>query len=461
MKWSDDNPELFAVMEKTRMYVFRGTEPEEPVVSNGYLCSFNDLCIKAVLMDDIIGKPEDPKKEFIVKFDTKSLRDTRQLIESVPISEVFQFIEDNPHPRLWRDLAENALEQLNFLVADKAFVRCSDYQGIQFVKRLKLLNDPRKQKAEVAAYFRRFDEAENIYLNMDEHDAAVELRMRLGDWFRVVQLIQSAGAGDDSLLQRAYDNIGFYYADRQKWAKALKYFTKSNNHKEVANCAYVLDDYTSLTALIDQIPEGSELLKDVAEKFISVGLCSEAVSAYQRAGDPKAGIDACVTLNQWDQAVELAEKHNYPQIEGLLTKYASHLLSKKKLFQAVELYRKACRYTEAAKLLVRLAEQAGETKVNPLRAKKLYVLAALEVERFKRKMLDTQTTYGAQTTEQTLASLIEVDTQTGSDKGLENPWRGAEAYHFLLLCQRQMYGSAVDSAMKTVVFFFAVCVVVA
>ena len=28
MKWADDNPELFAMMEKTRMYVFRNMEPE-------------------------------------------------------------------------------------------------------------------------------------------------------------------------------------------------------------------------------------------------------------------------------------------------------------------------------------------------------------------------------------------------------------------------------------------------
>lgn len=28
MKWADDNPELFAMMEKTRMYVFKGLEPE-------------------------------------------------------------------------------------------------------------------------------------------------------------------------------------------------------------------------------------------------------------------------------------------------------------------------------------------------------------------------------------------------------------------------------------------------
>ena len=28
MKWAKDNPDLFAVMEKTRMYVFRNLDPE-------------------------------------------------------------------------------------------------------------------------------------------------------------------------------------------------------------------------------------------------------------------------------------------------------------------------------------------------------------------------------------------------------------------------------------------------
>lgn len=40
MCWAQDNPELFAMMEKTRMYVFRNMDPEEPIASSGYLCSF-------------------------------------------------------------------------------------------------------------------------------------------------------------------------------------------------------------------------------------------------------------------------------------------------------------------------------------------------------------------------------------------------------------------------------------
>ncbi len=38
MKWSDDNPDLFAIMEKTKMYTFRGTTPEEPKLSSA--CMF-------------------------------------------------------------------------------------------------------------------------------------------------------------------------------------------------------------------------------------------------------------------------------------------------------------------------------------------------------------------------------------------------------------------------------------
>ena len=122
------------------------------------------------------------------------------------------------HRRL---LAESALEQLNLKVAEQAFVRCKDYQGIEFVKRLgnlqvchvfkvknvffintnvdlrhnysvctsiwnfvsfvlgmrsklfwiwyssNVLQNENMKKAEVCAYFRRFEEAERKYLDMD------------------------------------------------------------------------------------------------------------------------------------------------------------------------------------------------------------------------------------------------------------------------------------------------------
>ena len=74
---------MFAMMEKTRMYIFRNLDPEvrfaiesrlsttfcfsvfkfatllffifkEPILSSGYICQFNDLEVKAVLLDEIM-----------------------------------------------------------------------------------------------------------------------------------------------------------------------------------------------------------------------------------------------------------------------------------------------------------------------------------------------------------------------------------------------------------------------
>jgi len=451
MRWASDNPDLFAIMEKTRMYIVRGLQPEEPVLSNAYLCAFRDLQIQSVLIDEVIQNPESPRKEVLLDFETKSLRDTRDILTKVSnLKDAFNYVEANPHPRLWRLLAEAALEQLDFVVAEKAFVRFEDYQGIQLVKRLRLLDDRVKQKAEVAAYFQRFDEAESLYREIDRKDLAIDLRVRLGDWFRVIQL---AHGGNEDLLQQAWSAIGDYYADRGKWSNAAQYYTTAQNHGALVDTFYFLEDYDSLERLITQLPEGSPLLMDAGHKFASVGLCEQAVQAFLRHGDVKTAVDTCVLLNQWDLAVNLAQQQNFQQIEGLLAKYAQHLLDKNKQIEAVQLYRKANRHTEAAKLLAQIArEMPGGAQKHPDRVKKLYLLAALEVEKYKTKTLDVQmtgATMGTMTTAQTVQSLITQDQSVASDRALESPWRGCEAFHIYLIAQRQLYEGQYEQAMKT------------
>ncbi len=67
------------------------------------------------------------------------------------------------------------------------------------------------------------------------------------------------------------------------------------------------------------------------------------------------------------------------------------------------------------------------------------MLAALEADSYKKRILDAQMTGGAASTAQTLDSLITTDINTSTDKSLLNPWKAAEAIHYYLLCQRQLY----------------------
>lgn len=166
--WAKDNPLLLALMEKSRMYVFRGYDPEEPISTSGYICTFEELEITSVLLDDIISREEiQNPSHHIIQLKIKSLRDTTDLLTHVGIEDAKQFIEDNPHPRLWRLLAQAALKKLDLITAETAFVRCSNYPGIQLIKQLRSIPSIILQKAEVAAFYGEFDDAEKLYLDAD------------------------------------------------------------------------------------------------------------------------------------------------------------------------------------------------------------------------------------------------------------------------------------------------------
>jgi len=121
---------------------------------------------------------------------------------------------------------------------------------------------------------------------------------------------------------------------------------------------------------VNQLPEGHALLPVIADRLASVGLCEQAVKAYIKVNIPifpttwkmmifchqcgciRLAVDTCVELQQWSQAVSLAEQHQVEDIEGLLAQYAEYLLNKGDLSRAVELYKKAGRTLEAIKIMI-------------------------------------------------------------------------------------------------------------
>lgn len=73
--------------------------------------------------------------------------------------------------------------------------------------------------------------------------------------------------------------------------------------------------------MIGVLNEGSDLLKQLAIVFENNSICDKAVECWVKIGDIKRAVDCCVLLKQWSLAMELAEKHNFIQIEGLLGQY--------------------------------------------------------------------------------------------------------------------------------------------
>uniref|UniRef100_A0A1A9X4V5 Uncharacterized protein n=1 Tax=Glossina brevipalpis TaxID=37001 RepID=A0A1A9X4V5_9MUSC len=446
--WAKDNPLLLALMEKTRMYIFRGNDPEEPIICSGYIGTFEDLEITSVLLDDIINGEEAPNSlSHILQLRIKSLRDTDELLQHVGLEDAKQFIEDNPHPRLWKLLAESALKKLELNVAENAFVRCANYQGIQIVKRLRNIHSSMLQKAEVAAFYGEFEEAEKLYIDGDRRDLAINLRVTLCDWFRVVQLYRMGSSVSDQQMEIAWREIGHHFANIRSWESAKEYYDKSHYIEGLMESLYHMEQFEELEKCIDKLAEKSPLLEKLGEMLASVGMCSEAVKAYLKLGDPKLAVNTCVNLRQWGQAVELAQKFEMPQVNILLSKHAAELLKNGRLPEAIELQKKAGYYLDAARLITKLAEREIEKNSNLLRIKKLYVLAGLLAEKhLKNVALQFSTDTPIHNIDR-ISLMNNVSLEEAS--AIERMWHCAEAYHFVLIAQRQLRFGIVHSAVIT------------
>lgn len=455
IKWDAEKDDTIAVMEKARMYIVRNTEAEEPIVNNGYICSFKNLVVRTVLLDEIMRNPETPHKSFIIDVEVKSLRVAKNLLEKMKIQEATTFIEKNNHPKLWALLAEAALNRLDTTVAEHAYVMLKDYAGIQLIKRINALQHDAFKKAEIAAFYGRVDEAEKIYLENDRRDLAIAVREKMNDWFRIMEILQQNNIpGDDDLLKKAWNHVGDYYAERQNWKQAESYYEKAGNHEQLFRCYLMNDKYDNLEILAKHLPDGDKLIVEIGEIFAGAGLCEQAVQCFLRCDMLNEALDICIQLNRWEYAVQLSKTHNLRDVDSLLGRYAEQLTgSNEKTLAAIQLYRRAGKYLEAARIVFNIANDERAKQSYPLRLKKLYVLGALLIEQYheQNKAKAAKNPENKSGAEIALKGLLEEDSALSlvDCSLIDNAWRGAEAYHFYMLSQRQLYKGDTNSAMKT------------
>eukprot|EP00796_Vickermania_ingenoplastis_P007874 gene7874-5501_t len=438
VKWAEDNPKMLAFIEKSRLSIANGLMCEDPVHTTSNLCQFKALKVKGIQFDELLFEPEKPRKECMSEFETARLRGIREKLAVGQLKEAFDDVEHDPHPKLWSLLAEDSLGRLDFPHAEMAIIAAKDYPALQFVKRVKALDDPRKRLAEIESFHRHFEESEKIFKSLDRKDLALEMRERLGDWFGVVRLVQEGG-GDESKMVASWENIGDNYAEGNKWNKAAQYYAQCRNFRKLANAYYVLENYEMLVQVIKMVEHDRELLIDVGNMLLTVGLAEEAAQAFLAAGEPRMAVDGCVGVNLWETAISLAEEHHLEDVQQLLHKYAKYLIRKDKLPEAIELYRKAGEHDEAAKLLSQLGARCGD---GPAACEE--VLRAVCAGGGEVPAPEAGSEQGGT---QVVEALLHADYKaTAPDRLLDTAWRGAEAYHYFLMCQRHILQKNLDAA---------------
>ncbi|KAK5973639.1 hypothetical protein GCK32_013340, partial [Trichostrongylus colubriformis] len=213
-------------------------------------------------------------------------------------------------------------------------------------------------------------------------DLAIDMYKKSDEWLRVLRLVSASSmAADDKQRLEALTNVADYHRDRQRWKEAADHYELAGKLDQLMVCYIHLDDFYGLENLAKQLPDSHPLLARIAELFASSGLCEQAVQCFLRCNQTSDALDTCIQLNNWDKAVSLSRTHNLQDVNVLMGKYVKELSeSSERSLAAVQLYRRAGRFLDGARVVYRLAEEERKKAAPCLRLKKMYVLAALLIE---------------------------------------------------------------------------------
>ena len=465
---NDDTLE-FAILQKNRLFFLRDLQIEgEMQRCSDYLAIYIDNEVTAVKIEKLNNDRNNDffeGKDYLIKYENKVLREFKEILEDdekTDLKEAFDYAQKNPCPTFYSLLTKKALDKLDFDTAQKTMLQTGDFEGLEFLKNVKNIEDDELKKAEILQYNSNFDEASNRYNKMNRGDLNLAMQMKLGKWDKVTDIMSKNNTNSkDENLKIAYNNYADELMEKKDYDKAEENYEKAGNIQGLTNVYFAKEDYNKAADMLEVIPEEDEFLEEIGDKFRGIGMCDEACKAYIKHGNINKAMETLVANNKWGEAIELSRQNDFLNMEQLTNKFSSEFIKSGRKLDLVELYNKANMKTEVNKYLIEIACDMRKMRLNPLFIKKIYVLAALELERYKSQLSDSQINSDDNIHNIVSDELKDKDktdkkkiinkySSKEIDRILFNQWRGAEAYHFYMLCQVQLYNKKFKEACKTV-----------
>ena len=459
-----DDTLSFVTVERNKLFFYSNLEHEgDPYICTDYLAKYFDNEAIAVKLEDLINNKHNSNinpNNYIKRYENKILAQFNNLIETgKDLDEIYDFVKKNPSKKLWRRLSMKAMENLDFDTARKSMLQMNDFNGIEFLNRMKNVKDPELLKAEIAQYNSNYEEASKLFSKSNRNDLNLAMLMKLGKWDQVSEIMSQEENGEnkntkEEQIKMAYNNYADELFEKKEYDKAEEYYNKSGNIKGLTNCYFAKEEYDKASKMLEVIPEEDEYLEEMGNKFLGLGMCNEAVIAFTKHGNIKKGIESYISCNRWEDALDLSAKNGFIYMQELVDKFSDQFRLSGKKLDLINLYRKANMSVEVHKYLCEIAQDMRRMGVSPITVKKIYVLAALELEKYKSQINQQIYEEGLfnnknQDNSKSKINYIDDALKKEIDRIINNHWRGAEAYHYYLLCQVQLHNKKYKSSCKT------------
>ena len=181
-------------MERNKLYFYSNLLHEgDPYICTDYLAKYIDNEAIAVKLEDLINNKNNSNinpNNYIKKYENKILAKFNNLLDTGKnLDEIYDFVKKNPNKKLWRKLSMKAMDNLDFDTARKSMLQMNDFNGIEFLNKMKNVNDPELLKAEIAQYNSNYEEASKLFSKSNRNDLNLAMLMKLGKWEQVSEIM--------------------------------------------------------------------------------------------------------------------------------------------------------------------------------------------------------------------------------------------------------------------------------
>ncbi len=237
-----------------------------------------------------------------------------RFVESKVFSKAYQIACLGVTEQDWKSLAFEALQNKQFEIARKAFIRLKDLKFIELVnaieKENRSVDSDTTIQAEILAYQGSYKEAINVLIKAGNINKAIELCVELKMWEEAKKLMKKKPGDAGSFPNKLYEGQAEWEFENGDYKTAVDLSMMSGNlRKAIQICGEqsMLERLNEICKGLDK-KDSEELIRMCGGYFKEKGNYNFAKEAYLRLGDIKGLIELNVAFQKWNEGLFMAKQ---------------------------------------------------------------------------------------------------------------------------------------------------------
>jgi intraflagellar transport protein 172 len=240
----------------------------------------------------------------------------------------------------WKTLAKLAISSKNLMIAQRCYAAIGSYSKANYIKKVMRIsekdgNDNPLVEAKLLILDKQFNNAENLLLQNNLLDEAMEILNELQKWDESVKLAEKYNHPDIQGIKSQYYN---WLLSNDQLDKAADLKEREGDFMTAINL-YIQGGYPAKAAnLVKSYDTGkfdNGTLENIIKSLNMVGIYEKSGELLELMGHYQRSLEAYQQAKCYSKAVEIARKYIPNRVERLEEEWGDYLLSQKHIEAAI------------------------------------------------------------------------------------------------------------------------------